>query len=118
MANENTMDAKSATAVKKKVAKKTTAKKAPVAKKKVARKKAVAKKAATTKKVVAKKATSVRKTSTRSTSARSSVSEHERQRLIAEQAYLRAEKRGFKPGGEVEDWLESEKLVDARLRKR
>ena len=31
--------------------------------------------------------------------------------LIAEAAYLRAEKRGFAEGGELEDWLEAEKEV-------
>jgi hypothetical protein len=124
MANESTMDAKSATAVKKKVAKKAATKKAPVARKKVAgkkavAKKAVAKKATTTKKAVAKKkVTSTQNTAARPLSSRSSVSERERRRLIAEQAYLRAEKRGFTPGGEVEDWLESEKWVDTQLKKR
>ena len=37
----------------------------------------------------------------------------ERQRLISELAYRRAEQRGFAPGGEVEDWLEAEREVDA-----
>ena len=32
----------------------------------------------------------------------------ERARMIAEAAYYRAEKRGFKPGGELEDWLGAE----------
>ncbi|QXP85636.1 DUF2934 domain-containing protein [Methylococcus sp. ANG] len=31
--------------------------------------------------------------------------------LIAEAAYLRAEKRGFVGGSELEDWLEAEKEV-------
>jgi hypothetical protein len=31
--------------------------------------------------------------------------------LIAEAAYLRAEKRGFAEGSELEDWLEAEKEV-------
>lgn len=31
--------------------------------------------------------------------------------LIAEAAYLRAERRGFAGGGELEDWLEAEKEV-------
>jgi len=30
---------------------------------------------------------------------------------IAEAAYYRAEKRGFAPGHEVEDWLEAEKEI-------
>lgn len=30
---------------------------------------------------------------------------------IAEAAYFRAEKRGFAPGYEIEDWLEAEKEI-------
>jgi hypothetical protein len=35
--------------------------------------------------------------------------------LIAEAAFFRAEKRGFSPGHEVEDWLAAESEVDAKL---
>lgn len=35
--------------------------------------------------------------------------------MIAEAAYFRAEKRGFGPGGETDDWLQAEAEVDARL---
>lgn len=35
--------------------------------------------------------------------------------LIAEAAFFRAEKRGFVPGHEVEDWLAAESEVDAKL---
>lgn len=35
--------------------------------------------------------------------------------LIAEAAYFRAEKRGFAPGHELEDWLTAEAEVDDRL---
>ena len=35
--------------------------------------------------------------------------------LIAEAAFFRAERRGFHPGHEVEDWLAAESEVDARL---
>jgi hypothetical protein len=35
--------------------------------------------------------------------------------LIAEAAFFRAEKRGFAPGSEVEDWLAAEAEVDAKL---
>jgi hypothetical protein len=35
--------------------------------------------------------------------------------LIAEAAYFRAEKRGFAPGHETEDWLAAESEVDAAL---
>lgn len=36
--------------------------------------------------------------------------------MIAEAAYYRAEKRGFEPGKELEDWLEAEKEIDALTR--
>lgn len=36
----------------------------------------------------------------------------ERYRLIAETAYFIAEKRGFQPGDQLQDWLEAEKKVD------
>ena len=35
--------------------------------------------------------------------------------MIAEAAYYRAEKRGFAPGGELQDWLEAEAQVKAVL---
>lgn len=37
----------------------------------------------------------------------------ERRQRIAEAAYYKAERRGFAPGGEEEDWLEAEHEVDA-----
>jgi|SRR5579871_1162162 len=37
----------------------------------------------------------------------------ERNRLISDLAYKRAEQRGFAPGHETEDWLEAEREVDA-----
>jgi hypothetical protein len=46
------------------------------------------------------------------------VSEDARRAMIAQAAYLRAERRGFTPGGEVEDWLAAETEVDALLRAR
>jgi hypothetical protein len=39
-----------------------------------------------------------------------------RRALIAETAYLRAERRGFAPGHETEDWLAAEAEVDALLK--
>jgi hypothetical protein len=39
-----------------------------------------------------------------------------RYRMIAEAAYLRAERRGFMPGAEVEDWLAAEEEVDRLLK--
>lgn len=45
------------------------------------------------------------------------VDPRKRAALIAETAYFRAEKRGFAPGHEQEDWLAAESEVDARLLK-
>ena len=44
------------------------------------------------------------------------VSEETRRAMIAQAAYLRAERRGFTPGNEVEDWMAAEAEVDALLR--
>jgi hypothetical protein len=38
-----------------------------------------------------------------------------RQHMIAVEAYILAERRGFAPGGEVEDWVTAERIVDQRL---
>ncbi len=46
------------------------------------------------------------------------VSEHERQKMIADAAYYRAEKRNFAPGHEQEDWDAAVAEVDEMLRKR
>lgn len=43
------------------------------------------------------------------------VSSDERRSMIAEAAYLRAERRGFEGGDPVVDWLDSEREVDALL---
>ena len=39
-----------------------------------------------------------------------------KQLMIAEGAYYCAEKRGFAPGGELQDWLEAEARMEALLR--
>ena len=44
------------------------------------------------------------------------VSEDTRRAMVAQAAYLRAQRRGFAAGGEVEDWLAAEAEVDALLR--
>lgn len=46
------------------------------------------------------------------------VSEDVRRGMIAEGAYLRAERRGFALGHEAEDWLAAEAEVDALLKAR
>lgn len=43
------------------------------------------------------------------------ITSEERHRLIAQAAYLRAEKRGFQNGDPEQDWLEAEKEIDAAL---
>ena len=40
-----------------------------------------------------------------------SISAEERRNLIARAAYFRAEKRGFSPGCELQDWVEAEMEV-------
>jgi hypothetical protein len=44
-----------------------------------------------------------------------SVSAEQRNAMIAESAYLRAEARGFQGGDALQDWLDGEKEVDALL---
>lgn len=39
----------------------------------------------------------------------------ERHRMISEAAYFRAERRGFAPGAELEDWLEAETDMDREM---
>lgn len=41
-----------------------------------------------------------------------------REARIAEAAYWRAERRGFTPGGELDDWLHAEKEVDQQKERR
>lgn len=38
-----------------------------------------------------------------------------RHRMISEAAYLLAKERGFTPGGELDDWLQAEARINARL---
>jgi hypothetical protein len=46
---------------------------------------------------------------------RQGITLEERQRLIAESAYLRAERRGFQGGDPREDWIAAEAEIDAML---
>jgi Protein of unknown function (DUF2934) len=57
-----------------------------------------------------------RATSSKTPSSVVTVSEDVRRGMIAEGAYLRAERRGFAPGHEAEDWLAAEAEVDALLK--
>lgn len=47
---------------------------------------------------------------------RIAVSEEARRAMIEQAAYLRAERRGFAPGNQEEDWLAAEAEVDALLK--
>lgn len=38
------------------------------------------------------------------------------QEMIAERAYIKAEKRGFEPGHEMDDWLEAEREISNQYR--
>jgi len=40
------------------------------------------------------------------------ISQRERTEMIAQAAYLRAEKRGFEAGRELDDWLEAEAEIN------
>ena len=46
------------------------------------------------------------------------VTPEERQNMIAEEAYLIAEQRGFQGDRELSDWLQAEAIVDARFEAR
>jgi hypothetical protein len=50
------------------------------------------------------------------TPVRAQLTPEARRALVAETAYLRAERRGFAPGHETEDWLAAEAEVDALLK--
>jgi hypothetical protein len=39
----------------------------------------------------------------------------DRRRMVAAEAYFRAERRGFAAGNELEDWVAAEAAVDMRL---
>ena len=41
--------------------------------------------------------------------------EEAKRRLIADIAYLAAERRGFSPGYEIDDWLQAEQEVEASM---
>jgi len=53
--------------------------------------------------------------STRPDRSRIESSPEKRWQVIAVAAYHRAEKRGFAPGDELQDWIEAEKEIDSLL---
>ena len=102
---------KTPAAARKAVAKKATTRSAP--KKKAASKAAPTKKKAPTQKVAATpKHTKV------ANAVHEAVTPEQRYKMISTMAYFRAEQRGFEPGWETHDWLESEREVDEMLRRR
>ncbi|MCU7904792.1 MAG: DUF2934 domain-containing protein [Candidatus Thiodiazotropha sp. (ex Epidulcina cf. delphinae)] len=85
-------------------------------------KKKTAKAKATTKKQVSRKTTTkkrvVKKASTRDAPTRQVISPRERYEMVATMAYYRAEQRNFKPGYDIQDWLDCESTIDDMLKGR
>lgn len=57
-----------------------------------------------------------RSRASRSTALRPAISDAERDQRISEAAYFRAEKRGFTPGAELDDWFSAETEINQILR--
>jgi len=72
--------------------------------------------AALTDKASVRRAQRPRKPPTEAPVTRAQPTAEARRALIAETAYLRAERRGFTPGHETDDWLAAEAEVDAFLK--
>lgn len=89
--------------------------------KKTAEKKTAAQKQVTEKKVPAigvikeKKTVPTKPRASKKGAAASKVSEDERMKMIADNAYYRAQRRNFSPEGIEEDWLEAEAEVNKNL---
>lgn len=97
---------------KKTVSNETTKKK--VTKKKVVKKTAKTKKVPT-KKAPTKKAATKKATSKPARSSKLDITLEERWKMVAIAAYHKAEKRGFAPGNELQDWAEAEKEISKLL---
>ncbi len=69
----------------------------------------------TTKIIKTAKTTSAASNRSDRVAAAQAISPEERQRMIAEAAYLLAERRGFQGGNSVEDWLQAEQEINYRL---
>jgi hypothetical protein len=89
--------------------------------KKTAEKKPAAQKLVTEKKVPAigvvkeRKPVAAKPRASKKVTAASKVSEEERKKMIADNAYFRAQRRNFSPDGIEEDWLEAEAEVTKNL---
>lgn len=64
---------------------------------------------------ITKGKSTTKKTNSETQSARSTNTAEVRQRLIAESAYYLAQQRGFQGDLAMDDWLQAEAEVDARL---
>jgi DUF2934 family protein len=60
-------------------------------------------------------ATTVLEPSTLNAGGAGAIDPDQRRRLVAAEAYFFAERRGFSAGGEVEDWVAAERVVDSWL---
>ena len=92
---------------------KPTAKKTTVAKKTTTTPKTIVKKTVTAK--TATTATTAKTTKTTTIKARKTVNSADRYQMVAQTAYLMAEKRGFVNGNQDDDWLSAEKKVAQML---
>jgi len=101
-------------AAKKKVTKKKAAPKA-AASEKVITKKTVKKKAASTSKAAPKKAAKKSAKSVKTDTSMMDITPKERWKMVAVAAYHKAEKRGFAPGHDLQDWIDAEKEIAAFL---
>jgi len=63
----------------------------------------------------AAKVAAVRRTKKTPAMTMENISASEREQLIAEAAYYRAERRGFQGGDPVQDWIEAEAEVERTL---
>jgi len=63
----------------------------------------------------AAKVAAVRRTKKTPATTMENISASEREQLIAEAAYYRAERRGFQGGDPVQDWIEAEAEVERTL---
>jgi hypothetical protein len=70
------------------------------------------------KKAATKKVSAAQKRAASLLGIQETVTPEQRYKMISTMAYFRAEQRGFEPGWETHDWLESEKEVDEMLRRR
>lgn len=61
---------------------------------------------------VENRSTKTNPTQTTATASRGGLDANSRRGMIAEAAYYLAEKRGFAPGRELQDWCEAESLID------